>query len=309
MIFLCLKPRSFLFGSLMMISVITTCPSGAVEPAWWAARGIVATDGQGNRLASLDHAVINQGQLKNFVVAAAAELELMLPGGDGAALEAAISGWYTSDLGVREDFASANIGQVKALASLVYDRLISTGAASAYPWTGGSPSADYAVANIGQVKALFAFDLSTDSDSDGMPDIWEHRILAANTSDGLTTLAHVTTATDYDQDGLNDLLEWQAGTNPSSPDTDLDGMADGWEVQYQFNPKNPADAAPDADSDGWSNLEEFIAGTNPRVSNATLPVVSVESFVYDRIDRLKSMTSPAPATLTLDKEGNIESAQ
>lgn len=282
----------------------------ATEPAWWLQRGIVATDGQGNRLTTLDHAVINQGQLKNFVMGAALELDWMIPGGRGMVLENVIAGWFTSDGGSRADFASANVGQVKALAALVYDRLIAVGVASAYPWASNAqPDADYAMANIGQVKALFAFDLRSDSDSDGLPDLWEQRIISAEAGDGVTTLAHVTPTSDFDQDGLTDLQEWQMGTNPMSIDSDLDGMSDGWEVAYQFNPLSPSDAPLDADSDTWTNLEEFIAGTHPRAANGALPGGTLEVFAYDKIDRLKSLTSPAPATLTLDKEGNIQAAQ
>lgn len=47
-------------------------------------------------------------------------------------------------------------------------------------------------------------------------------------------------------------------------DSDGDGMPDGWEDQYGFNPMNPDDAYADADADGFTNLEEFLAGTDPQ---------------------------------------------
>ncbi|WP_176014997.1 right-handed parallel beta-helix repeat-containing protein [Victivallis sp. Marseille-Q1083] len=49
-------------------------------------------------------------------------------------------------------------------------------------------------------------------------------------------------------------------------DSDHDGMPDGYEIYYGFDPNNPADATQDADHDGANNLAEFLAGTNP-VSN------------------------------------------
>jgi pectate lyase len=46
-------------------------------------------------------------------------------------------------------------------------------------------------------------------------------------------------------------------------DSDGDGMSDEWEVKYNFDSKNPADAAFDSDSDGYTNIEEYLNGTNP----------------------------------------------
>ena len=43
--------------------------------------------------------------------------------------------------------------------------------------------------------------------------------------------------TDTDDDGLPDVLEEsQYGTDPEDPDTDNDGMSDGWEVDHGLNP-------------------------------------------------------------------------
>ena len=53
------------------------------------------------------------------------------------------------------------------------------GVTSTYPWSGSSnPPDDFAVANIGQVKNLFSFDFSgtvIDSDGNGLPDAWEQQ--------------------------------------------------------------------------------------------------------------------------------------
>jgi hypothetical protein len=46
-------------------------------------------------------------------------------------------------------------------------------------------------------------------------------------------------------------------------DSDLDGMLDPWEIQYNFDPLSPADAGLDYDGDRQLNLQEFIAGTIP----------------------------------------------
>jgi Leucine-rich repeat (LRR) protein len=57
-----------------------------------------------------------------------------------------------------------------------------------------------------------------DLDGDGMDDFWE----MAN----FNTLSRVGTD-DFDGDGLTDLQEFRAGTNPNNPDTDGDGCSDG----------------------------------------------------------------------------------
>jgi hypothetical protein len=48
-------------------------------------------------------------------------------------------------------------------------------------------------------------------------------------------------------------------------DSDHDGMPDGWENKYGFNPRDAADGARDKDKDGYTNLEEYLNKTNPTV--------------------------------------------
>lgn len=68
---------------------------------------------------------------------------------------------------------------------------------------------------------------------------------------------------DSDGDGLSDLDEILIhGTDPFNPDTDGDGMPDGWEVLHGLDPLvNDADLDPDGD--GLGNLREFEIGTRP----------------------------------------------
>jgi hypothetical protein len=47
------------------------------------------------------------------------------------------------------------------------------------------------------------------------------------------------------------------------PDTDGDGMIDGWESEHGLNWEDPTDADGDLDGDGASNLAEAVAGTLP----------------------------------------------
>jgi hypothetical protein len=41
-------------------------------------------------------------------------------------------------------------------------------------------------------------------------------------------------------------------------------MPDDWELKYQFDPFNPADASEDANGDGITNLQHYLNGTDPR---------------------------------------------
>jgi len=50
---------------------------------------------------------------------------------------------------------------------------------------------------------------------------------------------------------------------PGSPDSDYDGMPDGWEADHNLNP-SADDSDDDPDTDGFSNIREFLAGTDPR---------------------------------------------
>jgi hypothetical protein len=47
------------------------------------------------------------------------------------------------------------------------------------------------------------------------------------------------------------------------PDSDRDGIPDGWEVRYGLNSTNAADADLDSDGDGLTNWQEYNAGTDP----------------------------------------------
>ncbi len=69
---------------------------------------------------------------------------------------------------------------------------------------------------------------------------------------------------DVDGDELTNEFENGIGTNPRNPDTDGDGIPDGYEFHSEIlNPLNGLDAAQDYDQDGLTNLEEYQNGTYP----------------------------------------------
>ena len=52
---------------------------------------------------------------------------------------------------------------------------------------------------------------------------------------------------DPDMDGLNNLDEFLAGSDPNNWDTDGDGLPDGWEVDNSLDATDPLDALDDND--------------------------------------------------------------
>ncbi len=89
------------------------------------------------------------------------------------------------------------------------------------------------LSNFDEFRARTNPSLKTDADGDGMSDDWEvaHQLNPASSSDA---------AGDLDHDGLSNLAEFNAGTNPQQPDTDGDGFNDFAEVHCGSDPTDPA---------------------------------------------------------------------
>jgi hypothetical protein len=207
-------------GSLSVQAAPIPSDKPAAYPGWWFTREVITPKddnptpmwnyGWGDYPAPDDFVVINVGQLKQMATQAAAEMNAKLPGGGaGTDINNLVAEWNSPPaVGVvRDDYAALNLGQLKAVATLFYNRLVAVHHTDSIPWAGAVLAADdYSVANLGQLKALFSFDVSYCSTSTGIPDWW-------------ALLCYGTTAINPgDPDGLGDNLNiqqaFQAGLTP-----------------------------------------------------------------------------------------------
>lgn len=127
----------------------------------------------------------------------------------------------------------------------------------------------------------------SDSDFDGLPDFWETNFFGDlaqssvdnNDGDGLTNLEELFAGTnptlaDSDADGLDDDVEISLAepTDVNNPDTDGDGLTDGAEVNG--NPSsNPLIV--DSDFDGFDDFFEVSIGSDPNDFNSLPPADEV----------------------------------
>ena len=240
---------------LFLVLVPFTGVSATNYPPWWLTRNVIGTNATAN-----DYAPVMAGQLKWMAAKAYEELQTNLPGGAGTGVAALVSSFTISN-----NYAPLNLGQVKHVATPFYDRLMEIGYATNYPWQGAASTNDFAMANIGQVKNLFSFDLTSDTDDDGLPDWWETHWFGNVTnqaSDG-----------DFDADGLLNLQEYQLQTKPTNDDSDADGLDDGDEVNtYGSDPLNP-----DSDGDGINDGTEVAQRTDPTNPEIAVPVITLVS--------------------------------
>jgi hypothetical protein len=115
-----------------------------------------------------------------------------------------------------------------------------------------------------------------DNDGDGMDDDWEVRYFGSTDAcdpeddpdeDNLSNLNEYNNHTDpnnpdSDGEGLTDGFEVLNGLNPNDIDTDDDELTDSWEVTNNLDPKDP-----DMDDDGLLDGAEITAGTDPNDSD------------------------------------------
>jgi hypothetical protein len=242
------------FSTTMLITSIgafADAPDTSHIPAWWIDAGIItsAESELSSTTIEANYEVANLGQLMFISSIAKNELSAKYPGTTDAtvALDALINGFIANNtindnnpnFDIESNYYALNIGQLKYVASLFYNRLweLPTGSViwptgmtflggeGKYPWSDlPEPTAsnydaeiekNYEVANIGQLKYLFSWRLNalnseeSDSDGDGIADSWEMKYF------GNLTTANGTSC--YNGDGKTDLQKYQDGEDPTLP--------------------------------------------------------------------------------------------
>ena len=151
------------------------------------------------------------------------------------------------------------------------------------------------------VSVVYTVDWSdkTDTDNDGLPDVYEKHYFetdpenADTDGDGLPDGYEVyylgtdpkkadsddngisDSDEDFDNDGLNNLREYELGTDPNNADSDSDGLSDSDEV----NTYNTDPLKYDTDADGISDGDEIALGLDPNSASTDGVPDSERTFV------------------------------
>lgn len=154
---------------------------------------------------------------------------------------------------------------------------LSTGTEESFPYVSLqlSSTAETAAVEIDYLAFKSGVHAPDDNDEDGIPDSWELNYFNNILSDH---------SSDPDNDDLTNLEEFNLGTDPTSVDSDSDGINDNIEhLVYSTDPANP-----DTDQDGLTDPEEINGqpATNPLLSD------SDGDGINDREELLKYNTNP-----------------
>lgn len=156
-----------------------------------------------------------------------------------------------------------------------------------------------------------AFAKAADRNHDKIPDKWERKY-------HLSTRRNVAKQ-DPDKDGLSNLNEYLAGTNPKKKDSNHNGVRDGLEDRDKDGLVNLAevaahtkirvadsdgngviDALEDPDQDALDNAEEWASGTNPLVADSNHNGINdgdedADGDGLDNVQEFRAHTNPRMA--------------
>lgn len=150
-------------------------------------------------------------------------------------------GWpYTQDASVElrvhgKVFKNHPIsGSVRPGLNFIFRLPMDSGTGDRYDALAGRPGDDYQVTlyAYGQVQSVLQHDVlpavgrpgdvvrlnitaGTDVDQDGLPDEWEQWILSCSTDPLISTVFDIRPEDDFDGDGVSNLAEYKAGTDPT----------------------------------------------------------------------------------------------
>lgn len=120
---------------------------------------------------------------------------------------------------------------------------------------------------------------------------------------------------DFDGDGIPNWFEVEElFSDPLDPesnggDSDLDGLADGWELFF-FGNLTTADPNAIGQPDGLTNKEKSDLGLDPDIDYSEPNATQPSKYTYDLTGRLTGVTAPVAASnFTPDEEGNLLNAQ
>ena len=110
---------------------------------------------------------------------------------------------------------------------------------------------------------------TTDTTGLGIPDSWIRAHFGS--------LSAVTTNSDYDGDGVMDILEYQYGIIPTQWSSATNGIPDGWAMTYGFDP-TLASIASLTNLNGFTTLDSYLADLNPTNPASRLAIIHVGMF-------------------------------
>lgn len=117
---------------------------------------------------------------------------------------------------------------------------------------------------------------NADTDGDGLPDGYEVYCLGTNPKKADSDDNGVPDSDeDFDKDGLNNLREYELGTDPNNADSDSDGLSDSDEV----NTYNTDPLKYDTDADGISDGDGIALGLDPNSASTDGVPDSERTFV------------------------------
>jgi hypothetical protein len=202
---------------------------------------------------------------------------------------------HRPEVTVTNDFASANLGQVKWFATracIELDENLPYGAGGGVQSLvrGFSPSNNYIVVNLGQLKAVaapFYARLIEEGYTNGYP--WTTNTPIDDADFAVANIGQVKHVFDFDltrdedSDYLPDWWErkWFGGitSQTGASDADADGLINSNEYKIGISPTTR-----DSDGDGLSDGGEWLMGFDPRRTNRDDAANECELLVFSPID-------------------------